>query len=200
MASVSRITKEDIVKAGFEIIREKGIDRVNAREVASKLNSSVQPIFYRFTNMEELKQELLAYSLEYYRNFILNFKGDTPKYRQIGLNYIQFAKKESYLFKFIFMGEYQIKIEEFSFFDKSYNEVEKTLQIQNKLSPELAKKFHLKMWLFVHGISCLIASNTCIFSDEEIGKLLAEEFQILRKSLNEDKKENFEEKNQCGKT
>lgn len=186
MASVSRITKEDIITSGFEIIRKKGIDGVNAREVANKLNSSVQPIFYRFTNMEELKQELLKYSLEYYQNYILDFKENIPKYRQIGLNYINFAKEESNLFKFIFMGDHQIKIEEFAFFDKSYNEVEKTLQIQNKLSLSKAKKFHLKMWLFVHGIACLIASNTCIFSNEEIEKLLAEEFQILRNSLNED--------------
>ncbi len=134
--------------------------------------------------MEELKQALLDYSLDYYRKFLLDFKGNTPKYRQIGLNYIRFAKEESNVYKFIFMGDYQIKIEEFAFFDKSYTEVEKTLQIQNELSTEMTKKFHLKMWLFVHGIACLIATNTCCFTDEEIKLLLAEEFQILRKSLN----------------
>ena len=56
MSSVSRVTKEAIIEAGFEIIRKKGIDGVNAREVARILNCSVQPIFYRFTNMEELKK------------------------------------------------------------------------------------------------------------------------------------------------
>ena len=185
MSSVSRVTKEAIIEAGFEIIRKKGIDGVNAREVARILNCSVQPIFYRFKNMEELKKELLDYSLDYYRKFLLDFKGDTPKYRQIGLNYIRFAREEANVYKFIFMGDYQIKIEEFAFFDKSYTEVEKTLQIQNELSTEMAKKFHLKMWLFVHGIACLIATNTCIFTEEEISVLLAEEFQILRKSLNQ---------------
>ena len=129
--------------------------------------------------------------MDYYRKFLLTFKGDTPKYRQVGLNYIRFAKEESNVYKFIFMGDYQIKIEEFAFFDKSYTEVEKTLQIQNGLSVEMAKKFHLKMWLFVHGIACLIATNTCIFSDEEISKLLAEEFQILRKSINQQDEENL---------
>lgn len=185
MSSVKRISKEDIVEAAFSCLREKGIEGVNAREIAKRLNSSVQPIFYRFKNMEELKQALLDYSLDYYRKFLLDFKGNTPKYRQIGLNYIRFAREEANVYKFIFMGDYKIKIEEFAFFDKSYTEVEKTLQIQNELSTEMAKKFHLKMWLFVHGIACLIATNTCIFTEEEISVLLAEEFQILRKSINQ---------------
>ena len=185
MSSAKRINKEDIIEAAFSCVREKGIEGVNAREIAKRLNCSVQPIFYRFKNMEELKQEVLDYSLDYYRKFLLDFKGNTPKYRQIGLNYIRFAREESNVYKFIFMGDYHIKIEEFAFFDKSYTEVEKTLQIQNELSEDMAKKFHLKMWLFVHGIACLIATNTCIFTEEEISVLLAEEFQILRKSLNQ---------------
>ncbi len=184
MPSGSRIGKEEIIKTAFSIVREEGIEGVNAREIAKRLNCSVQPIFYRFKNMEELKQELLEYAKEYYKNYLLNMNEKGPKYRQIGINYIQFAKEETNVYKFIFMGNYKIKIEEFAFFDTSYTEVEKTLQIQNDISMEMAKKFHLKMWLFVHGISCLIATNTCCFTDEEIKLLLAEEFQILRKSLN----------------
>lgn len=186
MAGVLKVQKQDILDASFEIVRKDGIDSLNARKIASVLQCSTQPIFYQFSSMEAVKEELLTYSLAYYRNFILNFKGNIPKYRQIGLNYIRFAREEANVYKFIFMGEYKIKIDEFAFFDKSYLEVEKTLQIQNGLSKGMAQKFHLKMWLFVHGIACLIATNTCIFTDEEVGVLLAEEFQILRKSLNQD--------------
>ena len=69
MSSAKRINKEDIIEASFSCVREKGIEGVNAREIAKRLNCSVQPIFYRFKNMEELKQEVLDFSLDYYKKF-----------------------------------------------------------------------------------------------------------------------------------
>ena len=42
------------------------------------------------------------------------------------------------------------------------------------LSFEEQKKFHVKVWIFTHGIACLVATNTVEFSDEEIEKLLTE--------------------------
>ena len=183
MSSAKRVQKEDIIKASFSILLEKGIDKVNARDIAKKLNISVQPIFYRFDNMDDLKQNLLQYSLNYYQEFLLDTKGSVPKYKEIGINYIHFAKQNSNKFKFIFMGDYHIKIEEFAYFDQSYEEVEKILQVQNKISSDKVKKMHLKMWMFTHGIACLIATNTCDFTDDEISMLLTEEFQALMNDL-----------------
>lgn len=188
MPSTTKKSREDIIKSAFEILREKGIEKVSARDIAKKLNSSVQPIFYQFNTMEDLKKELLNYVLNYYQTFLLNIKGNSPKYKEIGLNYIRFAKEEPNLFKFIFMGNYNIKIEEFSYFDKSYEEVEKTLQTQNNISIEIVKKFHLKMWIFTHGIACLVANNTCNLSDKEISDLLTEEFDILMNNSNNSNK------------
>ena len=95
--------------------------------------------------MEDLKKEVLNYSLDYYKKFILNFETNEPKYKQIGINYIKFAREESNLFKFIFMGDYHIKIEEFSSFDDSYKQVESFLDVQNQISSNKVKRFYLKM-------------------------------------------------------
>ena len=160
-------------------MKESGIEKVNAREIAKKLKCSIQPIYYQFNTMEDLRKELLDYTLDYYIDFIFKFDSDDPKYKQIGLNYIRFAKEETNLFKFIFMGDYKIKIEDFEYFDRSYKEVEKILQKQNDLTEEIVKSFHLKMWMFTHGIACLIATNTISFTNEEISTLLSDEFISL---------------------
>ena len=183
MSSSKRVSREDIIHAAFEIVKEKGIGGVNARDVAKRLNTSVQPIFYRFNNMEDLKIELLKYSLDYYREYILNIKGEGPEYKEIGINYIRFASREPNLFKFIFMGNYHIKVEDFAFFDKSYVEVEKVACDYDEISDDVVKRFHLKMWMFTHGIASLIATGTCEFSDEEISALLTEEFEALMKDI-----------------
>lgn len=181
MAGVTKIQKKDIITCAFEILKKSGIEKVNARAIAKKLNCSVQPIFYQFKNMALLKEELLNYSLAYYQDFILNFNKNSSRYKQVGLNYIKFATIEPNAFKFIFMGNYQIDINNFGTFDRSYEIVEEILKENSNLTLETAKKIHVKMWMFTHGIACLIATNTCYFSKDYISELLTEEFEALIK-------------------
>ena len=185
MSKKEKIQKRDIIIAAFEILREKGIEKLTVRDIAKKLHCSIQPVFYKFNSMEDLKKELLEYSLTYYNDLLFQFKNEESKYKEIGINYINFARNESNIFKFIFMGDYDIKIEEMAYFDKSYEEVEKILQKQNDISMKIVKRFHLKMWMFTHGIACLLATHTVEFSDKEISDLLTEEFQALLYSVNE---------------
>ena len=51
-----KIDKDDIVKAAVEVVRECGIDALNARAVAQKLSCSTQPIFSNYASMNELKR------------------------------------------------------------------------------------------------------------------------------------------------
>ena len=108
---------------------------------------------------------------------------NNAKYKEIGKNYIKFAKEETNIFKFIFMGDYHIKIDNFREFDPSYKEIEQILEEKYKITKKEVRKFHLKMWMFTHGIACLIATRTCDFSDKEISKLLTEEFTALIKNI-----------------
>ena len=176
---MASIKKEDIILCAFNILKSSGIEHVNARAIAKELNTSVQPIFYQFENMNEVKEKLLNYALDYYKKYLLNFTDNLPKYKQVGLNYIGFAQNEANIFKFIFMGNYHIDINNFNDFDSSYSLVEEILEEYNDLSNEDAKNIHLKMWLFTHGIASLIATKTCCFSNSYISDLLTNEFNAL---------------------
>lgn len=50
------ITNEMIIKKSLELLNEKGINAINAREIAKSLGCSTQPIYLSFKNMEELKE------------------------------------------------------------------------------------------------------------------------------------------------
>ena len=54
-----KITKEMILDTAFDIAKEEGMNQVSNREIAKRLNSSIRPIYYQFSNTEELKKELL---------------------------------------------------------------------------------------------------------------------------------------------
>ncbi len=176
-----KIQKEDILNAAFEIVRKQGIEKLNVREIAKKINCSVQPIYYQFKNFEELQKELYVKIEKYFYNFLMGHTNkEIPVYKQIGINYINFARKEGKLFKILFMTENSLTLKEFVAKDgEDFSKLAKYINISTKLSDDDLKEFHIKMWIFTHGIATLVASNTCNLTDEQISKLLSYEFQAL---------------------
>lgn len=181
MSGIKKIQKEDILKSALDIARESGIENVQARNIAKRLNCSTQPIFYQFANMEELKRELLKKILEVYRNYLKVSENSKTPYKDEGQGYIRFAKEEPKLFSIIFMSENNLTPENFVSYDNENGRetLKNVCKVTGIISKEEAKKFHLKMWMFTHGIATLIATKTCEFSDKEISKMLTEEFLAL---------------------
>ena len=60
MPPKAKVTREEILSACVDIIRESGFSAVNARALASRLGCSTQPIFSNYQSMEELKKDALA--------------------------------------------------------------------------------------------------------------------------------------------
>lgn len=181
MSGVKKIQKEDIINTALEIVREDGLDSVQARSIAKKLNCSTQPIFYQFGNMEELKEELFKKILEVYREYMtVNEKASHP-YKQLGEGYIRFAKEEPKLFGLIFMSPNNLTPKNFITHDKKvYNDILKYVgNVTGISSEEKIRNFHIKMWTFTHGIATMIATETCEISDEQISEMLTEEFNAL---------------------
>ena len=63
--------------------------------------------------------------------------------------------------------------------EDDFRKLAKFIKFSTKLSDDDIKTFHVRMWLFAHGIASLVASNTVVFSDTQIEKLLSYEFQAL---------------------
>lgn len=181
LPTTTKITKEMILNTAFEIAREKGFEKISNRELAKKMNCSIRPIYYQFKNVEELNKELYKKIERYFYEFLIdNMIKDVPLYKQIGINYIKFAIAENNLFKFLFMTE--IKDEPLAFIttdEKGFEEVVKAIKISTKLSDKDIKSFHIKMWIFAHGIATLSATKSVKFTDEQIQDLLSQEFQAL---------------------
>ena len=70
MPPKKRITRELILKKAFDMVHEEGIDSLNARALAKKLNCSTMPIFQSFQDMRDLKMEVKRWIDEYYSAFL----------------------------------------------------------------------------------------------------------------------------------
>ena len=175
------ITKEMILTAAFDIAREKGLDGISNRELAKKLNCSIRPIYYQFQNVDELYKELYIKIEKYFYKFLMdNMNDEMPKYKQVGINYIKFAKEEKELFKILFMSKIDLGLNDFIAKDmEDFKDLSKLIKISTNLNDEDIESFHIKMWIFSHGLATLVASSTINISDEQLKQLLSLEFQAL---------------------
>ncbi len=176
-----KITKDMIIDAAFQIARSDGLDKVSNREIALRLSCSIRPIYYQFKNVEELNKELYFKVEKYFYKYLMdNMREDIPKYKQVGINYIKFAKEEKKLFQMLFMTKTDYLPDEFvSSAGNDYMHLKDIIRLSTDLKDEDIKKFHIKMWIFTHGIASLVASDTVQFSDKQIQELLSHEFQAL---------------------
>lgn len=170
-----------ILDAAFEIVRKDGMEKLSNRELANKLNCSIRPIYYQFENVEEMQKELYLKIEQYFYKFILeNMVEEIPKYKQVGINYIKFAKKEKKLFQTLFMTDVGLTPDAFVLkAGEDYKEIEKFIKISANIKEEDIKDFHTKMWIFCHGIATLVANDTIKLTDNQIQDLLSYEFQAL---------------------
>ena len=181
MPTKIKISKEMILDAAFEIVRQNGMEKLSNRELASKLKCSIRPIYYQFENVEEMQKELYMKIEHFFYKFLLdNMVEGIPQYKQVGINYIKFAKKEKKLFQTLFMNETGLTPDAFvSKAGDDYKEIEKLIKISANLEEEDIREFHTKMWIFCHGIATLVASGTVKLTDNQIQDLLSYEFQAL---------------------
>lgn len=176
--TTTKITKEMILNAAFQITKTDGFDKVSNRTIAKKLNSSIRPIYYQFKNVDELNKELYTMISKYFYKYIMNDIETSPlPYKQIGINYINFAKKENKLFQLLFMSDNKNFMETLTKQKDEFTKILDIIKKYTKLKSEVVENFHTEIWIFTHGIATLVANSTIDLTDEEISKLLSYEFQ-----------------------
>ncbi|MDE6875678.1 MAG: TetR/AcrR family transcriptional regulator [Lachnospiraceae bacterium] len=195
-----KFTREEITDAALHITRQSGLMALTARALAAKLGCSVKPIFGLFRNMEEVQQEVIAAANALYQSYLKQdmAAGEYPPYKASGMAYIRFAREEKELFKLLFMrdrsGE-QIT--------DGMDEIRPLLEVIRKntgFTEEEAYRFHLEMWLYVHGIATMIATSYLDWDMEFVSGALSDCY-IGLKSAAASKKEcqnNFCQENHRG--
>ena len=191
MAGIARNTKEDIVNSAFEIVKEKGVEGLNAREVAKRLNCSIQPIFYQFATMEELKKAVYEKIYALYKEYMLSGENTENSYRAMGKSYVRFAKDYPVFFKILFMQQTEMNKDNYAKIDQLGDKIIETGRNFTGLTFEEQKEFHLKVWIFTHGIATLIVTGTIKLNDNEIDELIG---SSVRQMLIGYKKERGENK------
>ena len=58
----------------LRLLVKSGVENINARTVAKKLNCSTQPVMYHFETIEELKKATYAKADRFHTEYLMNIK------------------------------------------------------------------------------------------------------------------------------
>lgn len=174
-----RFTREEIIQAALDLTAEKGVGALTARGLAQRLGSSAKPIFGLFAIMEEVQQEVVKAANLRYQEYLRQdmSAGRYPPYKASGMAYIRFAREQKELFKLLFMRDRTHEEK------AAGDELEALLGLIQKnmgLSRDDAYRFHLEMWIYVHGIATMIATAYLEWDMDFISAALTDAYQGLR--------------------
>ncbi len=174
MPPKNKFTREEIVEAAFEIAKEEGFSKITARSVASRLNSSVAPIYVNFNTIEELTRAVVQ------RVFVLSEELTTKQkgqnlFENIGRASLEFARDYPVLFRDLVLKP--------NSYMSSYENTERVMVEALKENEEMKdwtmeerRRLFLKMRIFQLGLSAMVANGhvPSWLDEKESEKLLLE--------------------------
>lgn len=179
MPAKTKVTREMVIDAAFEIAREKGAENINARTVSERLGCSTQPVMYHFATIEELKRTVYAKADGYHSEYLMNIKSPRDGVMLgIGLNYIRFAIEEPHLFRFLFQSDFFGGSTLLELIDaEELMPVLSAMQGALGVDMEQTKRVFLTVFLFAHGYASIIANNSLKYDEEVIKSHLEQAYR-----------------------
>ena len=173
-------SKEMIIEAGYVIADEEGIDQVNCRAIAKKLGCSTQPVFSRFPNMDELKEEVFKYACDRLEKSISDRIENSTESSILDISVTvlaDLARNHKNLYKLIYLSDYRS--------EKSFLEEQEKYMTNRLIQNELIDRYNIdservegvfeRSSLLVHGICTVIATTAMNYSNEQVLKIVNDE-------------------------
>lgn len=184
MPPTVRFTRDAVLHAACQLMRREGMEALNARAIAKELGGSTQPIFRLFTNMEDLRRELILYVA---RQFQAHAEADMAQsdspYIQLCTTYLLYGRDEPELFKLLFMRD---RVSEGQYSDQTnFDLVFNIIKKETLLDDETAMRFFERTWLFIHGLAVCIATKYIPCQDERyLISMVKEAYNAAVKMMN----------------
>ena len=180
MPAVRKVSKEQILDAAVDVLRDDGFSAINARSVAKKLGCSTQPIYFSFRNMEELKAALTERAIQMrtqrVRDSLRIHEGNDSRYSSYGMGFVKFAAEEKQLFRWLYLegeqlGPYQN--------DVLTSEVISVITEEFGYEEDVARRLHQDMVYFTYGLAILANTDHLHLTEAELREAFRREFRAL---------------------
>ena len=179
-----KVTRQDVLSAGLELVRKAGEGALNARNVAAALGCSTQPVFTHFASMEQLRLALVTEAEALCKQFMDReiAAKKYPSYKASGMAYIRFAQQERNLFRLLYMRDRTRETEAVG--ESLWGFGTDLAQQATGRDAGSAERFHLEMWALVHGFATMAATGYLALDEETVSTMLTDVFRRLQYDQN----------------
>ena len=180
MPAAKRVSRDQIIDAAVDVLRDGGFSAVNARSVAKKIGCSTQPIYFSFKSMDELKAALTERAIQMHtqrvRDSLRRHEGNDSRYSSYGMGFVKFAAEEKQLFRWLYLegqqlGPYQSNI--------LMQEIIGVIVDEFGYTEDVARRFHQDMIYFTYGLAILANTDHLHLTEPELREALRREFRAL---------------------
>ncbi|MGN0788435.1 MAG: TetR/AcrR family transcriptional regulator [Christensenellales bacterium] len=168
-------TRQEIIDAAYEIVREDGSDNLVARNLAKRLNSACSPIFTLFESMDEVKREVYEKAKKTFVDDLKQSLDYFPIFKEFGLRYVKFAMENPNVFTMLFGAKNSVDFEDLLVdFADVVEPILEGIQSTFELSREESKYLCNHMIITANGMATAFAARKNKYGEEEIGKYMSE--------------------------
>ncbi len=176
MGRKTKITKEMILEAAYELLDQAGIGAVAIKSIAAVLGCSTQPISWQFGSMTELKKELYFYAGEkLYSSLPQKMEGKeaVEAFFISGVHYISIACDHPNVFRFLNVDDPLDTIGEHVTPDGSIfaiqfdDEAAKMLAAEYDIPPEKIGVAVRDTVIYTHGLAVMMIFDSLRLPKEE---------------------------------
>lgn len=153
-----KFTKEVVIEAGYELMKKEGFQNISVRKIANYLKCSTAPIYFNFSTVDELKEEIINVCKEKLKKYLYGNYSER-KILSGAIGFAIFAREEKELFRTIFLDTterfeklYEVTLREFL-------TKENLLESFPALEEEEAKNVINKIWYFLFGYATLLCTR-----------------------------------------
>ena len=179
MARTASITRDMVVQAGFDVVREGGPDALTIRAVAGRLGCSTQPVLSSFPTSEQLKTGVYEYADQFHSAYLEqpDQAADNPLL-SVGMRYVRFAAEEPNVFRFLFQSDGLGKGSVHDLVDNEALAGIVALIASGAGMPEdLARAAFECLMLVAHGYASFLANNALVFQEAHCAQVLTAAFE-----------------------
>ena len=177
-----KFTREEIVQTALEVVSQKGVDALTAKELGDALGTSARPIFTVFSSMKQVQDAVREAAMRRFESFAGQKLPDMPLFKQVGMQMVLFGAREPKLYQLLFIQENRNAVS----FDDVFGELGPAAQTCIRLIQEEyamreadARLLFENVWIYTFGVGSLCATRMCQFSEEKLGQMLSTEFQAM---------------------
>ena len=173
MPPKSRITRQMVADASFEVIRSRGHESLSARTIAEYLGCSTQPVLYSFKTVDEIRQAAYEIADAYHTSFIVPDETDEDPMLALGLNYVRFGHEEKNLFRFLFQTDkFGGTDVDALLADPNLSAILELMAKGLGCGADEARELFLTLFCAAHGLASLLANNSMAYDEGLCRKVL----------------------------